>query len=435
MQHRTSSRDIARRRRAPAGLRAVAGLAVCALVMAVLGAPPLASGDALAAVAQASAYDLVPVAADLPGFRLDSGDDLGGELEPVIAVERVFTSLDGDRRLVVSVNVGVDPPDAQETIDDRVNQLTRYHGWRIVNDDAIGESGYRGSASGTDGRGAAGRFFRVDAMAAEVRLEATQQDLDAGQVEGVARLVESRMRASGELRAVRTGFPTPEPAKLPGKDPPGAPVGGIAGVAAVAPPGGAVVGASGGSPILADTIVRVTIGGVERPWVPGPVALAPPAGTDYLTVAPLIEVSGPTAVEIALPDFTVTTFDGREYAPLAIRVPSLRVGTVAMGSPTTGWLTFRLPTSQQPLQLNWRLRTTQLLADQGGVDQTLVVPLTAGATASASIGTSAPPAGVPVVTVPGPGAPGMPAAPGLPAGPSVPSGPGGGGSGGRPRLQ
>jgi len=86
-----------------------------------------------------------------------------------------------------------------------------------------------------------------------------------------------------------------------------------------------------------------------------------------------------------------------------------------------------IPRDQPALQLTWRIRTRQSLTGQGNVEQTMVIPLTIGASASASVGEAAPPAGVPVVppsSAPtGPGGPASPSGPTAPTGPAGPSGP------------
>jgi uncharacterized membrane protein YgcG len=181
------------------------------------------------------------------------------------------------------------------------------------------------------------------------------------------------------------------------------------------------------------TIVTLTVSALDRPWAYTGNAPRPPDGMEYLTVDPQISVAGPTQVVVALTDFWVSTFDGRSWSPVAGRAPSLQPGPIAAGTPVHGWLTFMIPTDQPALQLTWRLRTSQSLSTQGDTDQTLVIPLTVGATAQASVGTSAPPADRAVV--PPSSAPGAPSGPAGPSGPSAPtpvpsSGSGGSGSSG-----
>jgi len=250
-------------------------------------------------------------------------------------------------------------------------------------------------------------------------------------LDNVARLVAARIRNEPDALAPSAGFPV-APAALPGTDPVVIEVGGpTAGV--IAPPGAEVTGGSSGSPIPGDTIVSMTISALDRPWAYAGSAPRPPDGMEYLTVDPSITVVGQTQVIIATTDFWVSTFDGRSWFPVTGRSPSLQPGAVAFGTPVHGWLTFMIPTQQPALQLSWRLRTSQSLASQADVDQTMVIPLTVGATTQASVGSSAPPADRPVV--PPSSAPGNPGGPSGPSGPSAPTptptgGSSGGGSGG-----
>ena len=189
----------------------------------------------------------------------------------------------------------------------------------------------------------------------------------------------------------------------------------------VVPPGAEVTGSSSGSPIAGDTIVQMSINGFDRPWQAGG-SLPPPANNmEYLTVQTNIVVTGQTEVVIALTDFWINTFDGRSWTPIPGRSPALLAGSVVVGAPSIGWLTFLVPKDQPALQLTWRIRTRQSLSGQGNVEQTLVIPLTVGATASASVGEAAPPPSVPVV--PPSSAPSGPAGPASPSGPTAPTTP------------
>jgi len=146
-----------------------------------------------------------------------------------------------------------------------------------------------------------------------------------------------------------------------------------------------------------DTIVRTRITAVDRPWAYTGNAPRPPEGMEYLTVDVQIDVHGPTQVIVALPDFWLTTFDGRSWSPVPGRGAELQPGAVPNDVSVHDWLTFMIPRNQPAVQLSWRLRTSQTLASQGDIDQTLAMPLTVGATATAGIGKQAPPADAPVV--------------------------------------
>jgi len=185
---------------------------------------------------------------------------------------------------------------------------------------------------------------------------------------------------------------------------------------------------------VGDTVVLFTLLGIERPW-PGGSGPPPPNGVNYLTVDVTVETQGPTPANIVLEDFTASSLDGREWPGVVARQPSLRAGFVTPGAPVRGWLTFAIPTTQPATQVTWRLRSSQSLAAQGGGDEILILPLTVGATSTATIGNPAPPAGVPVQPpnlIP-PGS--APVNPGGSGGSGGGTGGGGRGSGGRPRLQ
>jgi len=110
----------------------------------------------------------------------------------------------------------------------------------------------------------------------------------------------------------------------------------------------------------------------------------------------LIEASGPTAANVVMEDFFAVTLDGREWPPVLAREPAVLATRAVMGSPVRGWLTFAVPTDQQAISMIWRLRSTVPLSDLGGGDQALSIPLTVGSTATAGLGTAAPPAGIPI---------------------------------------
>lgn len=431
--------------------RFAGSLAVLLLAGWLAGAPLLApTSDAAGRVAHAApvaadAADFVPTADALPaGFVERSVDAVGGELEPTIALRRSFVSVDGGRTVDVAVSLTSSAPEAQGALAERANQLVRYGGWQVNVVGSYGDAGYRAVGGAPDGSPAALVVFRINSIVAEVAVGGPGGAGGPDLLDAVARLVERRMLTSPTAAVMPAGFAPPPPAGLPGRDPVVA-LPGMAGAVAVGPPGAEVTGGSSGSPIPGDTIVNFTVSGVDRPWLaPGGSRL--PVGMEYLTVEIQIDVNGQTEVVLALTDFWVSTFDGRSWTPVSGRTPAIQPGTIALGTPARGWLTFMVPADQPALQLSWRLRTTQSLATQSNQDQTLVVPLTAGATASASVGTSAPPAGVPVVppssAPPGPTGPSGPSGPSaptpVPTAPSAPSGPAspGGGSGrGGTRLQ
>ena len=397
----------------------------------------IASAAVASAPAQADAADFVPTVANLPpGFREDWTDAVGGDIQPTVALRRAFVALDDSRRLVVGVSIGASEAGAQTSMDDQVNQLTRFQGWRFNPSSAFGDSGFRGSRTNPDGGTGTMALFRIQAVTAEIAVYTQGGVSDVALVDNVARLVVERIKMDPDVVTVQAGWPT-SPVLVPGKEPAGAPTGsGRAGIPTA--PGTEVTGSSSGSPVTGDTVVLFTVTGIDRPWASGNNVPRPPSGMEYLAVEVQIEVVGPTEAIVALTDFSVLTYDGRFWTPVAGRSPGLRTGNVSMAGMARGWLSFMIPTDQPALQLTWRLRTNQPTAPAG--DQTLVVPLTEGATATASVGATPPPAGVPVS--PPNTAPGAPTTPGSPPAPSSPSTPGGGsggggggGTGGGPRLQ
>jgi hypothetical protein len=373
--------------------------------------PPVARASVLAA----DAADYVPTAASLPGFREESSDADGGDLDPTISQRRSFISPDGNRRVIVTVSVGSSIANAESMLSARINQLVQYQKWTIGRSDAISDSGYEGSGPGPDGRSAAMMAFRIFAVMSEVTVTSADGDPDVPLLDNVSRLVAARIMREPDAIAQQAGIPS-TPVVLPGTDPiavdvNGAPLG-------TGTTGAEVTGSSSGSSVQGDTIVVVTVSSVDRPWAYAGSAPRPPQDMEYDTVNLQISATGPTQVVVALTDFWISTFDGRSWSPVTGRGPSLQPGNIQSGTPVTGWLTFMIPTSQPALQLTWRIRTTQSLDSQGNTDQTLVIPLTAGATSQASVGSSAPPADKPVV--PPSSAPSGPTGPAGPSGPSAP---------------
>jgi hypothetical protein len=309
-----------------------------------------------------------------------------------------------------------------------MNQLIRYQGWRITANAPFGESGFRGTGPAPDGSTSSMIAFRVRAVAAEVNVTSRSGDVDVPLLDNLARLVERRITADPEAVATFRGWPA-EPVQVPGKDPV-IPAAVAVGSGAVVPPGAEVTGSSSGSPIPGDTVVNLTVTGFERPWQAGGSLPRPSNGLEYLTVEVNIDVYGQTEVVIAQTDFWVSTFDGRSWTPLTGRSPALLAGSIVNGTPSRGWLTFAVTQDLPALQLTWRIRTRQPLNAQGNTDQTIVIPLTVGAMASANVGESAPPPSVPVVppsSAPaGPTGPAGPSGPSAPSAPSAPTSPGGG---------
>lgn len=407
-------------------VRRTALVGVLALVLGALPAPvaktypPIAQASVLAT----DATDYVPTAASLPGYREESADSVGGDLDPTISQRRSFVSPDGNRRVIVTVSVGSSIADAQNMLSARVNQLVRYQNWTISRSDAISDNGYVGSGLGPDGRTAAMMAYRIFAVMSEVTVTSADGDPDVPLLDNVSRLVAARIQREPDAIAQQAGFP-PTPAVLPGTDPVAVNVNGVP--VGTGGTGAEVTGSSSGSPVQGDTIVITTVTAVDRPWAYAGSAPRPPDGLEYDTVNLQISVTGPTQVVIALSDFWISTFDGRSWSPVTGRGPSLQPGNIQSGTPVTGWLSFMIPINQPALQLTWRIRTTQSLDSQGNTDQTLVIPLTAGATSQASVGSSAPPADKPVV--PPSSAPSGPTGPAGPSGPSAPVPTPGSGSG------
>jgi hypothetical protein len=419
MPGQSAFRRAGRRR---AGSRVVSGVAlVVALSMVVAVGLAIPDGQvARASVLAADAADYVPTVNNLPpGYREEAVDAVGGDLEPTIALRRAFVTLDGSRRVVVDVALGSSIQDAHTMLSARMNQLIRYQGWRITPNAPFGESGFRGAGPAPDGTNSAMIAFRVQAVTAELSVTSAGGDVDIPLLDNLARLVEHRINADPEAMAYQPGWPQ-EPRQLAGKDP--VVVGAVTvGAGGIVPPGAEVTGSSSGSSVPGDTIVQMNIVGLDRPWVAGGSLPVPPSTMEYMTVQCQIVVAGQTEVVIALTDFWINTFDGRSWTPIPGRSPALLAGSVVFGAPSTGWLTFMVPKDQPTLQLTWRIRTRQSLSGQGNVEQTLVIPLTIGATASASVGGAAPPPSIPVV--PPSSAPAGPSGPASPSGPTAPTTP------------
>lgn len=372
-----------RRRLSMTILSAVALIAWTALADAA-GPVPIVR----AAPASASAADYVPDLGEIPGYRLEDNNAAGGDLEPVVALRRTYVSLDGVKHLVIDVAVGTSPSNAQQMTDENVNRLVRYEGWRMRPGGGFGDSSYVGDWTVPTGRGGAATVFRLKSVATSVEMRTDEGPADVGLVNNLARLVEMRIRAVPDLVVYQPGWPV-TPVTVPGKEPPGAPIEGYG-------TGTEILGASGLPTIAGDTMVILTVTGVDRPWR-STLSRSPAPNMDFLTVNLQIDVAGPTSVVVALTDFFLATQDGRQFTATLNRSPELTTGQIATGIPARGWLTFEVPTSQPAIQLIWRLRSTQALADQGGGDQAMVVPLTAGASTTASIGTNAPPNSFPIV--------------------------------------
>ena len=411
----------ASRRRAGSGVSSRMALVVMLAMVAAIFATVLEGLTAGTSVLAADAASYVPTLNNLPpGYREEAVDAVGGDLEPTIALRRAFVSLDGNRRVVVDVALGSSIQDAHVMLGNRMNQLVRYHDWRITPNAPFGEVAFRGTGPAPDGRSSAMIAFRIYAVTAEISASSATGDPDIPLLDNLARLVERRIWADPEAVAFQPGLPESPPQRLPGRD---SVVPGLVtiGPGGLVPPGAEVTGSSSGSPVGGDTIVQLNIVGLDRPWQAGGVLPAPANNMEYLTVQPQIVVTGQTEVVIALTDFWISTFDGRSWTPIPGRSPALLAGSVVIGAPASGWLTFQVPRDQPALQLTWRIRTRQSLTGQDNVEQTLVIPLTIGATASAQVGETPPPAGVPVV--PPSSAPTGPSGPASPSGPTAPTTP------------
>jgi hypothetical protein len=396
---------------------------IAALVLGAIWPPGVAIRQpiAQAAVLATDASDYVPTAASLPGFREESEDAVGGDIDPTISQRRSFISSDGNRRVIVTVSVGSSIANAQSMLTARINQLVQYEGWTIGKSDSISDSGFEGAGPGPDGRAAAMMAYRIFAVMSEVTVTSADGDPDVPLLDNVARLVAHRIENQPDAVAFQAGIPNAT-AKLPGTDPIAVDINGVPVGSGGTGTGGEVTGSSSGSPIQGDTVVVTTVTAIDRPWTGyAGSAPRPPTGMEYDTVNLQISVTGPTQVIVATTDFWLSTFDGRSWSPVTGRGPALPTGSIASGTPVSGWLTFMIPTDQPALQLTWRLRTSQSLDSQGSSDQTLVIPLTVGASAQASVGTSAPP---PDRTVVPPSS-----APAGPTGPSAPTTGGGSGTG------
>src|SRR4051812_8499035 len=97
---------------------AILGVVVLVLAAALVPASSGRPHTAEASVMAADAADYVPSATSLPGFREESADAVGGDLDPTIAQQRSFISPDGNRRVIVTVSVGSSIANAQSMLDD-----------------------------------------------------------------------------------------------------------------------------------------------------------------------------------------------------------------------------------------------------------------------------------------------------------------------------
>src|SRR5829696_3104352 len=197
--------------------------AVVSVLIFVAGAVVMPAGPSAQQVAQASvlaadANDYVPSVSSLPGFREESSDAEGGDLDPTISLRRSFVAVDGSRRVTIAVSVGTSVANAQAMLTGRVNQLVRYQGWRIGRTDTISDSAYAGSGPGPNGAPAAMMAFRIFAVMSEVTVVGPGDDPDVPLLDNVARLVAARIRNEPDALAPSAGFPV-APAALPGTDP------------------------------------------------------------------------------------------------------------------------------------------------------------------------------------------------------------------------
>src|SRR4051794_4054900 len=230
----------------------VVALAVAALVLLAPLGRLLPSAPALAAPANASAAGYLPTASQLPGaWREEATLDVGGLLEPDSHLRRVFVSADGGQTVVVEVPVRPSAVEAQTSLDARVNQLVLYHGWLFGAIAGLGDRAYRGIGVTADGLTDQTLVFRVKALAAEVGLISSVEN--PALVDAIARIVESRMLQDPNAVLAVPGFPA-TPQTLPGKEPPGPPVGGGA-----VGGGDAGVGNTAGGVGTTDTMLQITL--------------------------------------------------------------------------------------------------------------------------------------------------------------------------------
>ena len=254
------------RRRAGSGImRGVAFVLVISTV-AALGVAMTDGRAAHATVLAADAASYVPSLSNLPpGYREEAVDAVGGDLEPTISLRRAFVKLDGSRRVVVDVSLGSSIQDAHTMLGARMNQLIRYHGWRVTPNAPFGESGFRGTGPTPSGAASAMIAFRVQAVVAEVNVSSTSGNVDMPLLDNLARLVENRINTDPEAVAVQPGLPEAPPQQLPGREP--VVIGPV--TAGVVPPGAGV-------PVVPPSSAPTGPGGPASPS--GPTAPTGPAG-------------------------------------------------------------------------------------------------------------------------------------------------------------
>ncbi|HZO27713.1 MAG TPA: hypothetical protein VFH48_17180, partial [Chloroflexota bacterium] len=147
----------------------------------------------------------------------------------------------------------------------RMNQLIRYHGWRVTPNAPFGESGFRGTGPTPSGAASAMIAFRVQAVVAEVNVSSTSGNVDMPLLDNLARLVENRINTDPEAVAVQPGLPEAPPQQLPGREP--VVIGPV--TAGVVPPGAGV-------PVVPPSSAPTGPGGPASPS--GPTAPTGPAG-------------------------------------------------------------------------------------------------------------------------------------------------------------
>ena len=169
-----SANSGASRRRAGSRVASVVALLLALSMVAAFGVTVPDGRLARASVLAVDAADYVPTLSNLPpGYREEAVDAVGGDLQPTISLRRAFVSLDGSRRAVVDVSLGSSVTDAHTMLGDRMNQLIRYHGWRITPNAPFGESGFRGTGPTPEGASSAMIAFRIRAVTAEVNVTST----------------------------------------------------------------------------------------------------------------------------------------------------------------------------------------------------------------------------------------------------------------------
>ena len=295
------------------------------------------------------------------------------------------------RRVVVDASLGSSIGNAQLTLDARVNQLVDTRAGQLVPVSGFGDVGYQGSGSAPDGANGVTGPFRNLAVVAEISEATVGAPADVTLLDNVApgrRAHPERARRPGVSAC---GRPDPCQRRCPGR------TRWLSASACRARRDRA--GRAGDWQLervagRGHTIVMITVTGLDRPWLPG--GATPPA------CRPVSHRRGPDRCSTVRPscrgadDFWLSTFDGRSWSPVAGRGPTLPTGPRGRRGAVTRVADVPDSTTAGPAT-DLRHRTTQSLASQGNADQTMVIPLTVGATASALGGHDRSAAGAPGV--------------------------------------